>query len=143
MQESLKSGLKVDFSYTVPAERTVPHLLPESDEFALMPKVLATGYMVGLMEWACIVAVNPHLDWPREQTVGIAIRVNHSAATPPGLTVNVQGRLEEVKGRRLLFSLQAHDGVDLISRGTHERYVINAQEFSAKALAKGGVPPQP
>lgn len=132
MKDTVRPGLKVDFTYRVPAERTVPRLLPESPEFQLMPEVLATGYMVALFEWACILAVNPHLDWPEEQTVGIHVDLSHVAATPPGLTVHVRGELTRVEGRKLTFALEADDGVDPISRGTHERAVIQRSKFGAK-----------
>lgn len=101
-----------------------------------MPEVFATGFMVGLFEWACIRAVNPHIDWPREQTVGTDVKLTHVAATPPGLTITVHGRLEKVEGRQLTFSLTAEDGVDKISEGTHQRFVIDAERFNAKAAAK-------
>ncbi|MCX5893015.1 MAG: thioesterase, partial [Deltaproteobacteria bacterium] len=78
----------------------------------------------------------PHLDWPREQTVGIHVDLNHTAATPPGLTVTVKGRLEKVEGRKLTFSLTADDGVDPISQGHHVRFVIDALKFNAKVKAK-------
>lgn len=136
MKDSLAPGLSFEFQFQVPENKTVPHLYPESPEFQLMPRVLATGFMVGLFEWACIQAVNPHLDWPREQTVGIDINVNHVAATPPCLTVTVQGKLEKVEGRKLSFYLTAHDGVDKISEGTHHRFVIDAAKFNAKIAAK-------
>ena len=89
-----------------------------------------------LQEWACIQAINPHLDWPAEQTVGIQVNFSHEAATPPGLTVRVKGKLEEVEGRKLSFSLVADDGVDKISEGTHDRFVINAEKFNGKMAAK-------
>ncbi len=136
MKESLKQGLAFEFSFPVQEERLVPHLLPDSPEFQLMPRVLATGYMVGLMEWACIKALNPYLDWPREQTVGVHVDLSHTAATPAGLTVLVRGRLDEIQGRKLIFSMSAHDGVDEISQGRHDRYVINAESFNARAEAK-------
>jgi len=101
-----------------------------------MPAVLATGFMVGLFEWACIRALNPHLDWPREQTVGIDVKLTHIAATPPGLTVTVRGRLERVEGRKLAFSLEADDGIERISEGTHERFVIDAEKFNLKVAQK-------
>jgi fluoroacetyl-CoA thioesterase len=138
MKDSLIPGLAFAFEFQVPENKTVPHLYPESPEFQLMPRVLATGFMVGLFEWACIQFVNPHLDWPREQTVGIGINVNHTAATPPSLTVRVQGTLTRVEGRKLSFSLAAHDGVDKISQGTHDRFVIDAAKFNAKVAAKLG-----
>ena len=136
MKDTLKPGLTFQFSYKVPADKTVPCLLPESPEFKLMPQVLATGYMVGVIEWACIQAVNPFLDWPSEQTVGIGVNVTHSAATPPGLTVTVNVKLEKVEGRKLTFSLSADDGLDTISEGTHERFVIDVAKFNARVSRK-------
>jgi fluoroacetyl-CoA thioesterase len=136
MKDSLKPGLDFTFQFTVPENKTVPHLYPESPEFQQMPRVLATGFMVGLFEWACIQALNPHLNWPQEQTVGIELCLTHVAATPPGLTITVHGRLEKVEGRKLTFSLHAHDGVDKISEGTHDRFIIDAAKFNAKMAHK-------
>jgi fluoroacetyl-CoA thioesterase len=124
------------FTYTIPPDKTVPHLYPESEIFRQMPEVLATGYMVGLMEWACIEAIQPHLDWPREQSLGTHVNFSHLAATPPGLTVTVDVRLEKVEGRKLAFSVSAHDGVGRITEGTHERVVIDAARFNAKIAEK-------
>jgi fluoroacetyl-CoA thioesterase len=137
MKDSLKPGLTHQFKYEVPENKTVPFLYPEAAELQQMPSVLATGFMVGLFEWTCIQAVNPHIDWPDEQTVGIGINLNHLAATPPGLTVTVEVRLEEVEGRKLLFSIVADDGIDKISEGTHERFVIDAAKFNEKVAEKG------
>ena len=136
MKPTLQAGLTYRFQYTVPASKTVPHLYPESALFQEMPQVLATGYLVGLLEWACIEAIRPHLDWPREQSLGTRVEVSHVAATPPGLTITVEVRLDAVEGRKLRFSLSAHDGVDTISTGTHERHVIDAARFNAKVAAK-------
>jgi len=136
MKESLQPGLSFEFKFMVPENKTVPYLYPESPEFQQMPRVLATGFMVGLFEWACIQAINPHIDWPREQTVGIEVRINHVAATPPGLTVTVKGKLDKMEGRKLTFSLVADDGVDKISEGIHDRFVIDAAKFNAKMAAK-------
>jgi len=136
MKDSLKPGLIFEYLFQVPENRTVPHLLPEAEEFQLMPKVLASGFMVGLIEWACIQALKPHLHWPEEQTVGIDFKLTHTAATPPGLTVRVRGTLEKVEGRKLTFSISAEDDVDKISEGTHDRFVIDAARFTVKAAAK-------
>ncbi len=138
MKDTLKPGIEHTFRFRVPESKTVRALYPESSEFQEMPEVLATGFLVGLLEWTCIQAVNPHLNWPEEQTVGIAIQVDHTAATPPGLEVRVWVKLTEVDGRRLHFDVEAHDGVDRISRGTHERYVIDADRFAAKVKQKAG-----
>jgi fluoroacetyl-CoA thioesterase len=132
MKDSLKPGIRYQHRFLVPSTKTVPALYPEAEEFLAMPEVFATGFMVGFLEWACIKCINPHLDWPKEQTVGTHINVSHEAATPPGLEVTATVELIEVDGRKLVFRVEAHDGVDLISRGMHERFVINRERFDAK-----------
>jgi fluoroacetyl-CoA thioesterase len=136
MKDSLKAGLTHRHTFKIPPTKTVPHLYPESESFRQMPEVLATGYLVGLLEWACIEALRPHLDWPREQSLGTRIDVSHLAATPPGLTVTVDVRLDRVEGRKLSFTVSAHDGADRISEGTHERVVIDHARFAAKVADK-------
>lgn len=136
MTESLQPGMTFEFSFDITPEKTVPHLFPDIEEATLMPEVFATGYMVGLMEFACIKFINPHLDWPRQQTVGIHIDVSHTAATPPGMTVTVKGRLDAIDGRKLSFSLKAFDDQDMISSGTHDRFIIDAEKFNAAVEKK-------
>ena len=136
MRESLKPGIKYEHKFVVPQSKIVPAIFPEAAEFLVMPEVFATGFLVALLEWACIRAINPHLDWPQEQTVGTHINVSHAAATPPGMTVKVDVELIEVMGRKLLFKVAAHDSVDIISTGVHERFVIDRDKFQAKVLQK-------
>ena len=136
MKETLKPGIESEFTFRIPGSKTVPALYPESAEFQAMPEVFATGYLVGFLEWACIKAVNPHLNWPQEQTVGTHIDVSHIAATPVGFDVTAKVRLIEVDGRKLVFEVEAHDGVDVISKGTHQRYVINKDKFNTKMKEK-------
>lgn len=136
MKDTLRPGLTHEFRFRVPESKTVPHLYPEAPEFQVMPRVLATGFMVGLLEWACIQAINPHLDWPNEQSVGTLVNFSHIAATPPGLDVTVRVKLDSVEGRKLTFSVSADDGIDKISEGTHERFVIDAAKFNSKLAAK-------
>lgn len=138
MKETLKPGIRYEHRFIVPPTKTVPALYPEAEEFVAMPEVFATGFLVGFLEWACIRAINPHIDWPREQTVGTHIDVSHLAATPPGLEVTATVELIAVEGKRLVFTVEAHDGVDLISKGKHERYIINKEKFDAKVGAKRG-----
>lgn len=137
MKTSLQPGLKYVHRFVVTASKTVPALYPESEEFVAMPEVFATGYLVGFLEWACVMAIKPHLDWPAEQSVGTHINVSHAAATPPGMEVTASVELLEVDGKRLVFAVSAHDGVDIISEGRHERYVIDKERFEARVRAKG------
>ncbi len=136
MKASLIPGIEHEFRFRVTDAQTVPALFPEAGELQVMPRVFATGFMVGLFEWTCIQALMPHLDWPAEQTVGTQVDVSHTAATPPGFEVTVKVKLLEVDRRRLVFEIEAHDGTDLISRGKHERFVIDKTKFDAKLQQK-------
>lgn len=136
MKETLKPGIRYEHRFVISESKTVPALYPESPEFVEMPEVFATGFMVGFLEWACILAIKPHLDWPQEQSVGTLIDVNHVAATPPGMEVSAVVELIEVDGKRLVFSVEAHDESDLISKGRHERFVINKEKFDARMIEK-------
>lgn len=136
MKESLKPGIKYVHQFKIPASKTVPALYPESEEFVAMPTVFATGFLVGFLEWACIKAINPHLDWPDEQTLGTHIDISHEAATPVGLEVTAMVELIAVEGKKLIFQVEAHDGVDMISKGRHERFVINRKKFDDKVMVK-------
>ena len=136
MKETLQPRITYEHRFVVPETKTVPNLYPESEEFLAMPEVFATGYLVGFLEWACIAAIKPHLEWPDEQSLGIHIDVSHEAATPPGLEVTAKVKLVGVEGRRLSFEVEAHDGVELISRGRHERFVITRSRFEERVHAK-------
>lgn len=136
MKESLQAGLSGTFRYTVANDKTVPHIYREAADFQMMPEVFATGYMVALCEWACVELIKPHLDWPAEQSVGTHVNLSHTSATPPGFTVTVLTRLEKIEGRKLTFSINAHDGVDPITQGTHERIIIDPVRFNAKLRTK-------
>ena len=137
MKPTLRPGIRHQHAFRVPASKTVPALYPESDDFAAMPQVFATGFLVGFLEWACILAIKPHLDWPQELTLGTHIDVSHEAGTPPGLEVTAHVELLAVEGRKLTFAVEAHDGVEVIARGRHERFVVDRARFDAKMAAKG------
>jgi fluoroacetyl-CoA thioesterase len=135
MKPTLIAGLKHRFSYAVPENKTVPYTFPESAEIASMPKVFATGYMIVLMEWVCTQLLAPHLD-PGEGSLGVHVDVSHLAATPPGMTVTVDVECVKVTGPRVIFAVKAHDGVDLIGEGRHERFVVMWDKFNTRVAAK-------
>ena len=114
MKDSLMPGLEYELAYRVPESKTVPYLYTEAAEFQVMPRVFATGFMVGFVEWACLLCILPHLDWPAEQSVGTHVNLSHSAATPPGLDVRAKVLLVVVDGRGWGFEVGANDGVEVI-----------------------------
>jgi fluoroacetyl-CoA thioesterase len=101
-----------------------------------MPEVFATGYMIGFMEWACMEALAPYLE-EGERTVGTMVNITHEAATPAGMEVSATVRLAAIDGKKTLWEIVARDEVDVIGRGTHERFVIDYGKFSARVAAKG------
>ena len=140
MSPELRPGITSEFSTVIPANKTVPHVWPEFAEFGVMPNVLATGFMVALIEGACQRAIKPFLDWPREQSVGTHVSFSHLAATPPGMKVTVRCEVVAVEGRVIRFHAQAWDEHDKISEGVHERTVIDVARFNAKLAQKRNWP---
>jgi fluoroacetyl-CoA thioesterase len=135
VKDTLKPGLTHTLTFTVPESKTVPHLYPEAPDFADMPLVFATGYMVGLFEWACIELMAPHLD-PGEGSLGIHVDFGHTAATPPGLTVTVTATCMRVDGRTVEFDVRGHDGADAIGGGRHRRAVVRWDKFTERVAQK-------
>ena len=97
--------------------------------------VYATPAMVGLMEGACINAVDAHLP-AGSSTVGIDLKIKHMAATPIGFTVRAEAELTEIDGKRLVFAVRAFDNQEKIGEGVHERFIVGVEKFLAKAEQK-------
>ena len=137
MSPELKPGLRFEWQTVVPERGLVPVLFGEQIGFANdMPPVLATGYMVGLMELACTQGIMPYVDWPNEQSLGVHVSFSHLVATPPGMTLTIRGEVIAVEGRRVRFRVEAWDGLDKITEGEHERAVITADKFHVKLAEK-------
>jgi fluoroacetyl-CoA thioesterase len=135
VKATLKPGMTHRFAYKVPENKTVPYTYPESPEIASMPKVFATGNMIVLMEWTCTQLLAPHLD-SGEGSVGVHVDVSHLAATLPGQTVTVDVECAAVTGQRVSFKVRAHDDIDLIGEGRHDRFVVMWDKFNARLAAK-------
>lgn len=101
--------------------------------------VFSTPALVGLMEGAAVRALRGSLP-PGQTTVGGHIDVHHLAATPLGMGVHARAKLTAVDGRKLTFQIEAWDDVEPIGQAVHERFLIDAARFIAKAQAKGEKP---
>ena len=117
--------------------------------------VFATPYMIALMENAACNAIADGLE-EGQSSVGTKLDVSHDAATPVGMHVTARAELVEVDRRRLVFrvtaegdsvsengkmidfAVRAWDDAGPIGQGTHERFLIMADKFLAKAEAKKG-----
>ncbi len=99
-------------------------------------QVLATPFLVSLLEDAAGRAVRPHLP-PGAATVGTTLEIKHMAATPVGMKVRARATLLETDGRRFLFKVEAHDEVEQVAEGRHERFLVqNLEKFLDRAMKK-------
>jgi fluoroacetyl-CoA thioesterase len=89
------------------------------------------------MEGASVAAVAASLA-PGQSTVGTRVDVAHLAPTPVGMSVAVEAVLEEVDGRRLVFSVRARDEVGEVGRGTHERFIVDLESFEERLRNRVG-----
>lgn len=100
----------------------------------LLP-VLATPAMTALMEQAAANALEEFL--PEGWTsVGISLNIEHTSATPLGMTFRAEAEVTEVDGRKILFNVRACDEAGEIGRGTHARFAVESEPFLAKAAGK-------
>lgn len=121
----LEVGLKYESRLTVDAENTALALGSGDME------VLATPAMVALMENAAMKAVADYLP-EGSTTVGIEISTSHLKASAVGANVVAEATLDEVDGRRLVFSLKAWDDAGVIGEGVHTRFIVDRERFLSK-----------
>jgi fluoroacetyl-CoA thioesterase len=100
-----------------------------------LPMVLATAKMSLAMELAAIDALKPYLD-PGEMSVGAAVNVTHTAATPEGWKVRAEAEVTACEGRRVDFTISAFDEREQIGSGTHTRAVLERAKFDRRFEAK-------
>ena len=97
--------------------------------------VYATPCMVALMEGAACDAIAEALG-DTQTTVGIALNIEHTSATPVGLDVRAEAEVTAVEGKVITFEVKAFDEAGEIGKGTHKRVIINTQKFLDKAYSK-------
>ena len=97
--------------------------------------VYATPCMVALMEGAACEAIRDAI--PEENTtVGIALSVQHIAATPVGHEIRAEAVVTAVDGKIITFDVAAYDESGKIGEGTHKRAIVNKQKFLDKTYSK-------
>lgn len=119
---NIEPGLVGKSELTVEETHTASHLGSGGVE------VLATPVMIALMEDAARSSVDSKLD-QGQMSVGVNLNVSHLAATPVGMRVTARAELVAVEGRRLTFTVEAHDEREKIGEGTHIRAIINLDRF--------------
>ncbi len=132
---ALVPGLRHTLTVPVDDALIVPAVFPAWPSFGAMPPVFATAFMIGLMELACVEALQAHLP-PTQCTVGTHVDVSHCAATPAGMRVTAEVTLEAVEGRKLWFHVAARDQAEQIGEGRHQRAIVDRARFMASVARK-------
>ena len=96
--------------------------------------VLATPRLLALCEQATVAAVADHIG-PGMTTVGVQVRLDHVTPSPVGRTVSAEATLDKVTGRKLFFTVSAHDDRGLVAAGKVTRVVVDEASFLAKCEA--------
>ncbi len=115
MKDTLVAGISNETRHSVTKDMSAPHL---------PMVVLSTPTMVGLIEGCCLLAAAPHLD-EGEVTVGTHVCVSHDAAVNEGEEFVIRCRLASVEKRRLNFDVEVDGPRGQVSRGTHQRAVVD------------------
>ena len=125
----LTTGIKAVTEVTVDESNTAKSMGSGSLD------VFATPAMIALIEKAACNVLEGKLG-DGMTSVGTKLDVAHIAATPEGMKVTAEAELIEIDDRRLVFSVIAKDEKGIIGKGTHERFIVNAEKFTAKTYSK-------
>jgi fluoroacetyl-CoA thioesterase len=112
-----------------------PQRLANQFKDSILPPVFATPMMVLAMENAALNAIRAYLE-PGESAVGTVVDVRHLAATPVGQRVTAYAEVTHVEGRRIVFAVMAHDDIEEIGKGVHERMVVDLGRIEKRLEAK-------
>jgi len=114
-----------------------PEHLADRFKDLTLPPVLATPVLVMILENAALNALKPYLA-PGYTALGTRVDIQHLLATPAGRLVSGEALVTAVDGRRIVFSVSARDGEDVVGSGTHERMVIDLARFRERLKSKYG-----
>lgn len=94
-------------------------------------RVLSTPSMIALMEEAAMHCVAPYLE-ATQTTVGGHITASHLKPTAHGRTITATATLTAIEGRKLRFTVTAHDEDGIIGEGEHTRFIVDREKFMAR-----------
>ncbi len=128
MKQSLRPGLTTTRRIDIDPPRTIDFLGEEL-------RVYATPELVRDIEFTCRDLLLEHAD-AGEDSVGTAVNVSHSAATPQGAWVEITATVAEVDGRRVAFEVVARDALEEVARGRHSRFIVEVAKLRERVAGK-------
>ena len=128
MKETLRPGVSRTETRLVDRPRTIG-FMGESLRIYATPEVLRD------IEFTCRNLLLDHCD-AGEDSVGVGIAFDHTAATPLGMEVRITATIVAVEGRRVVLDVVAHDAIEEIARGRHTRFIIDMAKARQRLEAK-------
>ncbi|MBX7233244.1 MAG: hypothetical protein K1X65_02595 [Caldilineales bacterium] len=128
MKDTLAPGLTSTVRYEIDERRVIGFMGDEG-------RVYATPELVRDIENTCRNLLLPHLD-AGEDSVGIRVELDHTAATPFGMWVEITATLTALDGRRAQFEIVAHDPVEPVARAAHARFIVDVNKTLARLKKK-------
>jgi predicted thioesterase len=128
MKSTLVPGLKSSRGFVIDKGRTIDFLGEEL-------RVYATPELVRDIEWTCRDFLLEHAD-EGEDSVGVSVNINHTGATPLGMTVTVEATVAKVEGRQILFDIVVRDDTEEVCAGRHGRFMIAVEKLRERLGAK-------
>jgi len=128
MKETCKPGLEQTRRIIVEGHRVVRHLGEGNGVFG-------TPMLVQEIEKLCHAVIVEHLD-EGEGSVGTRVDIQHLAATPEGMWVDITARVSAVDRRAVTFEVTARDAIDEVARCTHNRFVVELAKIKQRLAAK-------
>jgi predicted thioesterase len=128
MKDTLIAGLTRTTRVVVDAPRTI-------DFMGEACRVYATPELVRDIETAARALLQAHLD-AGEDSVGTRIAIDHLAATPLGMWVDVDVTVTAVEGRVVVLDVVCRDALDKVAAGEHRRAIIDVTKIAARLRNK-------
>lgn len=97
--------------------------------------IFSTPNLVLLLEEAAIEALAPYVG-EDQASVGSKVEVSHVAPTLRGQTVTATATVTEVDRRRVVFDIHVEDEVEVIGRGSHERFIVDLPKLTSRLAEK-------
>lgn len=128
MKPTLQSGLARTEHVAIDRPRTI-------DFMGAACRVYATPELVRDIESCSRTLLAEHLDGG-EDSVGTRIAIDHLAATPLGMTVDIKVTITGVEGRKVTLQIEGRDPVDRIVAGEHQRFIVDLATTQKRLQAK-------
>ncbi|MCP4329689.1 MAG: LysR family transcriptional regulator [Alphaproteobacteria bacterium] len=128
MKASLVAGISKTERITVDRDRTVGFIGDDD-------RVYSTPALVNDIEALCRDLLLDHLD-SGEDSVGTRVEIDHIAATPEGMWVDITAVLEKIDGRGCVLVVAAHDAVEPVANCRHHRFIIDLEKTKQRLAAK-------